>query len=313
MDRLDAMGVFVAVAKLGSFAAAARQLRLSPSVATRAIAQLEDQLGLVLITRTTRSLRLTESGAIHLQSCQQILEDVDAAERRVRGENAEPRGELTIAAPIVFGRLHVLPIVARILVRRPALTIRLSLADRMVNLVDEGVDVAVRIGDLADSSLVAVKLGAVSRILVASPAYLGERGAPKAPSELLQHDVIAFEGVDATDEWRFAAGEKPVRVAARLAVNTADAAIAAAEAGMGITRALSYQVKASVLAGRLVPLLQEFAPPPVAVSAIHSARRIASANVAAFIKTARSHFRANPILAVEDWGIPESAAPWTNG
>src|SRR5713226_4113024 len=165
MDRLDAMRIFVAVAKLGSFAEAARQLRLSPSVATRSIAQLEDQLGLMLLTRTTRSLRLTDRGEIFLESCQQILADIDGAERRVRGENAEPRGELKVAAPIVFGRLHVLPVVNRILKEHRGLAVRLALSDRNVNLVDEGIDIAVRVGVLADSSLIAIKLGEVSRVL----------------------------------------------------------------------------------------------------------------------------------------------------
>ena len=161
MDRLDAMRIYVAVARLGSFAKAARQLRLSPSVVTRSIAQLEDQLGVTLLTRTTRSVRATDRGEIYLESCQQILEDIDGAERKVRGENAEPRGDLKVAAPIAFGRLHVLPVVNRMLTDHRALSVRLTLSDRNVLLVDEGVDVAVRIGDLADSSLIAVKLGAV--------------------------------------------------------------------------------------------------------------------------------------------------------
>src|SRR5271165_719991 len=301
MDRLDAMRIFVAVAKLGSFAEAARQLRLSPSVVTRSIARLEEQLGLTVLSRTTRSLRLTERGEIYLESCQQILEDIDGAERRVRGENAEPRGDLKVAAPILFGRLHVLPVVNRVLSEHHALSIRLTLSDRNVHLVDEGVDVAVRIGELADSSLIAIKLGAVSRVLVASPAYLKERGVPSSPTKLAAHDTIAFESLDATNEWRFRAGEKTVRVEPRLAVNSADAAIAAAEAGIGITRALSYQIKAAVLAGRLVPILQAFAPPQSPVSAVYPARRIASANVAAFVKAARDHFRANPIVPMEEW------------
>jgi DNA-binding transcriptional LysR family regulator len=303
MDRLDAMRIFVAVAKLESFAEAARQLRLSPSVVTRSIAQIEDKLGLTILSRTTRSVRLTERGQIYLESCQQILEDIDSAERRARGEDAAPRGELKVAAPILFGRLHVLPIVNRILDQHRALSIRLSLSDRNIHLVDEGIDVAVRIGELADSSLVAVKLGAVSRVLVASPGYLKERGIPRSPTELSGHDIIAFESLDPTNEWRFSVSEKPVRVEPRLAVNSADAAIAAAEAGIGITRTLSYQVKASVLAGRLVPVLQKFAPPQTPVSAIYPARRIAFANVAVFVKAARSHFMANPIAPVEEWSL----------
>ena len=302
MDRLDAMRVFVTVAKLGSFAEAGRQLRLSPSVVTRSVAQLEDQLGLMLLTRTTRSIRLTERGEIYLESCQQILEDVDGAERRVRGESAEPRGDMKVAAPIVFGRLHVLPVINRILVQHRALSIRLCLSDSNVHLVEDGIDVAVRIGELADSSLIAVKLSAVSRVLVASPGYLKQRGIPGTPAELSNHDVVAFENIDATNEWRFGGNEKPVRIEPRLAVNSADAAIAAAEAGIGITRALSYQVQASVLAGRLVPILQQFAPAQAPVSVVYPARRIASANVAAFVKAARNHFMANPIVPLEEWG-----------
>jgi len=301
MDRLHTMRVFAAVARLESFAEAARRLRLSPSVVTRSIAQLEDQLGLTLITRTTRSLRLTERGEVYLESCRQILEDIDGAERRVRGESAEPRGSLKVAAPILFGRLHVLPIVSRVLNEHKDLSIRLTLSDRNIHLVDEGIDVAVRIGELADSSLIAVKLGVVSRTVVASPGYLKLRGVPRLPAELVGHDIVAFEGIGAIDEWRFSSHEKPIRIDPRLSVNSADAAIAAAEAGIGITRTLSYQVKDAVLAGRLVPILQQFAPPEAPVSAIYPARRIASANVAVLVKAARDYIKANPLIAVKDW------------
>jgi DNA-binding transcriptional LysR family regulator len=300
MDRLDAMRIFAAVARLGSFVQAARELRLSASVATRSVARLEDRLGLVLITRTTRSLRLTERGEIYLESCRRILEDIDDAERKVRGGNAEPRGAMTVAAPIVFGRLHVLPIIGRMLERHRGLTIRLRLSDRNIDLVEEGVDVAIRIGELSDSNLLAAKLGAINRVVVASPDYLNARGVPELPAHLADHDIVAFEGIDATNEWRFGAGEKPVRVEPRLTLNSADAAILAAEAGVGITRALSYQVKASVLAGRLIPVLRAFATPRVPVSAVYPPRRIASANVAVFMKTARSHSTANPVAPAEN-------------
>jgi DNA-binding transcriptional LysR family regulator len=303
MDRLGAMRVFVAVAKLRSFTEAARLLQLSPSVVTRSIARLEDQLGLTLLLRTTRSLRLTERGELYLQSCQQILQDVDSAERRVRGENAEPRGTLKVAAPVVFGRLHVLPIVSRVLRDHRDVTVELTLSDRNIHLVEEGVDVAVRIGELADSSLIAVKLGAVSRAVVASPVYLKERGVPKSPAELPGHDIIAFEGIGATDQWRFHPGGKLVRLEPRLTVNSGDASIAAAEAGIGITRALSYQVRASVIAGRLIAILQQFAPPASPVNAIYPARRIASANVAVFVNAARDYFKAHPLLPAEEWRL----------
>jgi DNA-binding transcriptional LysR family regulator len=301
MDRLGAMRVFVTVATLRSFSEAARRLQLSPSVVTRSVAQLEDELGLTLLLRTTRSLRLTERGELYLESCQQILQDIDSAERRVRGEDAAPRGMLKIAAPTMFGRLHVLPIVNRLLRDHGDVTVELALSDRNVHLVEEGIDVAVRIGELADSSLIAVKLGVVSWVVVASPAYLKKRGVPKSPAELTAHDIVAFEGLGATNEWRFRGGGKPVRLAPRLIVNSIDAAIAAAEAGIGMTRSLSYQVERSVTAGRLTPVLQQFAPAPSPLHAIYSPRRIASANVAVFIRAARDYFKEHPLVPVEEW------------
>jgi DNA-binding transcriptional LysR family regulator len=303
MDRFDAMRVFVSVATRGSFAEASRSLRLSPSAVTRAVAWLEDELGLSLLTRTTRSLRLTERGATFLESCRQILDDLDDAERRVRGEDAEPRGEMTVAAPVVFGRLHVMPIVDGLLRAHPALKVRLLLSDRNVHLVEEGVDVAVRIGSLADSSLVATTLGAVSRVLVASPAYLAQRGAPASPLDLSAHDLIAFDGLGSVDEWSFATLDRPLRIEPRLSISSLDATLAGAEAGLGITRALSYQVEAAVREGRLALVLQAFATTPLPVSAVYPARRIGSANVAAFTKAAREHFRGNPLAPVETWGV----------
>jgi DNA-binding transcriptional LysR family regulator len=305
MDHLGAMRVFVAVAKLGSFTEAARRLQLSPSAVTRAVAQLEDQLGLTLLLRTTRSLRLTERGELYLESCQQILQDIDGAERRARGENAEPYGSLKIAAPVVFGRLHVLPIVGRLLREHHEVTVELMLSDRNVHLLEEGVDVAVRIGELADSSLIAVKLGAVERVVVASPGYLKQRGVPTSPAQLAGHDIVAFEGIGAVDQWRFHPGGRALRLEPKLTVNSIDASIAAAEAGVGITRVLSYQVKAPVTAGRLTPILQQFAPPPSPVNAIYPARRVASANVAAFVAAARDYFKAHPLVPVDEWRLRE--------
>ena len=287
------MRAFVAVAEHGSFADAARRLRLSPAGVTRAVALLEDQLGVLLLSRTTRSVRLTERGALYRETCSRLLEDLDAGEKRVRGEGAAPRGTLTVAAPLVFGRLHVLPIVMGLLAEHAGLSIRLTLSDRIVSLVEEGVDVAVRIGELADSALRAIKLGEVRRMAVASPAYVARRGMPSAPTELAQHDVIAFEGIESTDEWRF--GAAGIRVAPRLWVSSADAAIAAAEAGLGITRALSYQLRAALEAGRVVAVLEAHAPPASPIHLVYPARRQGSANLAAFLAAARSHFHANPL------------------
>jgi DNA-binding transcriptional LysR family regulator len=304
MDRLSAMRAFVAVANLGSFAEAARGLRQSPSVITRQIAQLEEQLDLMLFSRTTRSVRLTERGRIFLESCRQILDDLEAAERAVRGESAAPRGELTVSAPITFGRLHVLPVVNALLAEHPALRIRLTLSDRNLRLAEDGIDVAVRIGALEDSSLMAVRLGALSQVVAAAPAYLARRPAPQTPAGLGDHDLIAFDGVGATNEWRFGSGETAVRVVPRLTVNSADAAVAAAEAGVGITRAMSYQLQASILAGRLVPILRAFAPASIPVSAVYPARRIASANVTAFVQAARAWFRGHPVEPLDAWLAP---------
>ena len=289
MDRLDAMRAFVTVARLGSFAEAARRLRLSPSAVTRAVAGLEDQFGATLLIRTTRSVRLTERGQAYLDSCQRLLEDLDTAERRVRGENAEPFGELTVAAPVTFGRLHVLLVVAELLGRYPALRVRLALSDRNAHLVEQGIDLAIRIGELEDSSLIAARLGAVGRWLVASPAYLAARGTPASPAALADHDLIAFEGVEASGEWRFS-GAAPVRVEPRLLVNSVDASIAAAEAGVGIGRVLSYQAAEAVEQGRLARVLDAFAPPALPVSALYPARRADQANLAVLLEALRRRF-----------------------
>lgn len=299
MDHLDSLRVFVSVATHGSFAEAARRLRLSPSVVTRSVADLEQRLGLMLLHRTTRSVRLTDRGEIYLESSRRILADIETSDAQVRGANAAPRGLLNITAPILFGRLHVLPIVSKTLKQHSELTIRLTLSDRYVHLADEGVDLAIRIGPLADSSLMATKLGAVNRVLVASPAYLEARGLPRTPRDLIDHDIVAFENVDATNEWRFDADRKTVRVSPRLMVNSADAAIAAAEDGLGITRALSYQVREGVLAGRLVLLLSEQMPETLPVSAVFPARRLTSANLNAFLEAARAHFKAHPLNPIQ--------------
>ncbi len=301
MDRIDAMRAFVAVAAHESFAEGARQLRQSPSAVTRAIGQIEAELGILLFNRTTRIVRLTDRGRVHFESCRRILDDIAAADRLVRGEDAEPRGLIDIAAPVLFGRLHVLPITLALMARYPALEARLVLSDRNVHVVDDGFDLAVRIGALPDSSLMAVRLGSVCRTVVASPAYLAARGTPAAPADLARHDVIAFANLDAVDAWHFGAGNKPVRVFPRLTVNSAAAAIAAAEAGAGITHCLSYQVREAVRAGRLVLLLPGHMPPPAPVSVLFAANRHGAPNVAAFVAAARAHFAANPLLPPAEW------------
>jgi DNA-binding transcriptional LysR family regulator len=306
MDRIDSLRAFVAVAHAGSFAAAARQLRMSPSLVTRAVAQLEAELGVTLFARTTRVVRLTERGAIHLDSSRRLLDDWQAAVHKVRGEDAAPRGTLSVAAPLLFGRLHIQPIIAGLLAAHPQLQARLVLSDRNVHLVDDGFDAAVRIGTLPDSSLMATRLGEVCRATVASPAYLAARGTPAVPGELAGHDLIAFENLEANNDWHFGGdgvAAEAVRIVPRLTVNSADATIAAAEAGLGITRVLSYQVEAAVKAGRLTLLLPAFTPPPVPVSVVWPSNRQAAVNVTAFVTAARTRFRAHPLVPAALWGV----------
>lgn len=288
MDRILALRTFAAVARLRSFAAAARQLRLSPTAASRAVALLEDELGTPLLLRTTRSVSLTAEGATYLEACQSALEGLDDAARRIRGEDAEPHGRLVVTAPVVFGRLHVLPIVTRLLREHPRLSVQLQLADRLVHLAEEGIDAALRIGDLADSALHHVKLTQVRRVLVASPAYLALRGVPTEPLQLAGHTLIAFDNFTQNGEWRFTASGRPaLRVEPRLVTNSVETAIDAAVAGLGITRVLSYQVREHLAAGRLRTMLEAFDPPPVPVSLVFSASRRGSANVNALVKAAQ--------------------------
>ncbi len=291
------MRLFTTVARRGSFAEAGRQHRVSASVVTRMIAQLEAELGLTLLNRTTRSVRVTERGHIYLESCLQILADLDAAEARARGENTEPRGVLRVTAPITFGRLHVLPVVNRMLAAHPALKIRLTLSDRNVHLVEDGIDIAIRIGALADSSMIAVRVGSVGRVVVASPDYLASRGTPLYPAALGDHDLIAFDMLDAGTEWRFQDGDEAVRIEPRLTVNSADAALAAAADSVGITRALSYQAAEWLATGRLVRLLRSHETPPIPISIVYPAHRIPAASVTAFVTTARAYFREHPVTA----------------
>lgn len=296
MDRLDRLKTFVAVSERGSFAEAARQLRLSPAAATRAIAALEEELGVALLRRTTRSVRLTDEGAAYLERCRSVLGDLEDAARSLRDEHGEPRGKLVVTAPIMFGRLHVLPIVARLMHDHPALRVHLMLADRLVKLVEGGIDVAVRIAELADSALHAVKVGEVQRVLVASPAYLKSRGAPRLPSDLAGHDIVAVESLSANNEWRFGGPSREAfRFEPRLLVNSVDAAIAAAVDGLGVTRVLSYQVARLLAEQRLRCVLPEFAPAPVPVNLVFQASRHRTPNARAFLAAARAHFKDAPL------------------
>jgi DNA-binding transcriptional LysR family regulator len=239
---------------------------------------------------------LTPEGAAYLDRCRIALDELDDAERSLRGENAEPRGELIVTAPVVFGRMHILPIVTKLLRAHPQLDVHLILVDRVIRLVEEGIDVAVRIADLSDSSLHAIRVAEVRRVLVASPAYLAERGVPAHVSDLLKHDLIAFDSFALNSEWRFTQSGRPsIRCEPRLLTNSVEAAIDAALDGLGIARALSYQVDAHVRAGRLRYVLPEFDPPGVPVSLLFQASRRGSPNVRALIAAAQEYFRSGKI------------------
>ena len=292
MDRLAAINVFVAIAEAGSLSAAGRRLGMPLSTVSRYLAALEDQVGVRLITRTTRELALTEPGRHYLQSCRRIVAELEAAELRLAGEHQEPQGELAVTAPVVFGRLHVQPVVVEFLRMFPRVTARLLLVDRTVDLIEEGLDVSVRIGALPDSSLIAARVGSIRHITCASPAYLASRGRPSSPQELRNHDCISFTALSPVERWSFA-GPKPQRVNLhpRLTVNTAEAAIDAAVAGLGITRVLSYQAARPVADGSLRLILENFEPEEMPVNILHREDRLPQAKVESFIAFAVPRLR----------------------
>ena len=292
MDRLLTLEMFVAVASEGGFAAAARKLNSSPPAVTRGIAALEARLGTQLFHRSTRAVALTDEGAAFLEQARRILVDLAGAERELRGAAAEPRGQLHVTAPVMFGRLHVLPIVSALMAEHRELMVRMMLIDRNVRIVEEGIDVAVRIGALADSGLKAVRIGWVRQMLVASPAYLARRGAPQTIAELAQHDLIGTMGPRAAGEWQLASGKWRLDPRPRLVVNTVDAALAAAEAGLGIANLLSYQLADALTAGRLIALLAGEQPPALPVHLLFEPSRAALPAVRSFVEAMKGRMRA---------------------
>jgi DNA-binding transcriptional LysR family regulator len=294
MDRIDAMQAFVAVAELEGFAPAARKLGLSPSGVTRLIAALEERLGARLLQRTTRSVALTDAGARYLVRARRILADLEEAEASIQAERTRPSGRLVVSAPIGFGRLHVSPVMSEYLKRYAEVSGELRLADRMVNLVEDGVDLAVRIGHLADSSLVARHVGEMRRVVVASPGYLKAHGEPKTPEAIASHQTIQFGGAAASPDWRFVRDGRDVRVTPvpRLTTNSADAAIQYAVRGGGLTRVLAYQAADAIKAGRLKILLAKFEPPSLPIHVVYPTSRLLSAKVRAFIDL---------VVEISDW------------
>lgn len=298
MDRLQAMEVFVAVVDSGGFASAARKLDLSAPVVTRAVAELEARLGLRLLTRTTRSVRVTEAGARYAEDCRRILTDVGDSEAATMGSRSQLKGLLSVTAPVLFGNLHVTPIVTDYLRRYPEVDAQCVFVDRVVNLVDEGLDVAVRIGELPDSSLRAIGVGQVRRMLLASPGYLAAHGRPQRPEALSRHTLIQPTQVAPYPEWRFAEDGRPLvqRIRPRLRTTTNDAARSFAMAGLGIARLLSYQAADALARGELLPVLEDFEPPAIPVHVVHHEGRHMMQKVRAFVDLAVDTLRANPAL-----------------
>ena len=300
MDHLDSLRAFVAVADSAGFAAAARKLGLSAPAVTRAVAAIETRLGAQLLQRSTRSVRLTEVGARFLDDCRRILAELDEAEASAGGAHTAPQGQLAITASTMFGRLHVAPILLDFLALHPSLTVRSLFVDRVVHLLDEGFDLAVRIAHLPDSSLTAVPVGAVRRVVIASPEYLARHGVPRTPAELARHDAVGFsQDGGASAPWVFHRGAERELAQPRmqLIANAGEVGIDAAIRGLGLARALAYQVDADVLAGRLKIVLAEFEPAPIPVHLVYVAGRKAPAKVRAFIDFAAERLRSVPVLS----------------
>ncbi len=276
MDRLEAMTILVAAAETGSLSAASRQLRIPLATVSRRVSELEAHLDVRLFHRGHRKVVLTDAGQSYVASCRRILEEVAEAERTASGEYRAPRGELIISAPAMMGRSHVLPVVEEFLRAYPDINIRMQFTDRQVNFVEEHVDLAVRVGELADSSnLIAARVGLIRATLCASPAYLSRRGTPKKPADLKKHDCVVHEGHPTARNWQFfgTGPTQTIPVASRLSVNLADAAVAAAMAGVGIARVLSYLIDDLVRTGELIPLLEAYEPSPLPVSVIYPSQR----------------------------------------
>lgn len=272
MDRLEAMTLLLAAVEHGSLSKASRELRLPLASVSRKVAALESHLKATLLIRSTQGLELTPTGRSYVAAAKAILEQLSEVERTAAGEYTEPKGDLAVTAPILLGRLHVLPVVTQFLATFPEITVSLMLTDRVARFPDDQIDAAVRVGTPPDSSLIGTRLGEVRRVMCASPDYLASNGVPETPDDLVRHEVISFENVALPTTWTFESGgiEKRVTFHSRLSVDTIDAAIDAGLAGTGLIRALSYQVAEHVRAGRMQVVLESFESAPLPVHLIYA-------------------------------------------
>jgi len=291
MDRLGAMSVFVSVVSAGSFSAASRELRMPLPTVSRRVAELESHLDAKLLVRGTRKLALTDAGEAYLAACRRVLDAVAEAERGAAGEYNTPQGELVMTAPVTFGRLHVVPIAAEFLAAHPQVDLRLVLSDRPLNLIDDHLDLALRVGELPDSSLVAARVGKVRSVICASPGYLQRFGTPRSLAALSDHECVSFAALGSAESWHFPEGGE-IRIHSRLIVSTAEAALEAALCGVGLTRLLSYQIANAVRSRELIVVLRKFEPAPVPVSLIYVRERRVSGKLRAFLDFAAARLRA---------------------
>jgi DNA-binding transcriptional LysR family regulator len=294
MNRLESMSILVAVVDAGSLSAAARRLGMPLATVSRKVGELESHLKTRLLHRTTRRLSLTEAGESYVAACRRILEEIGEAERAATGEYASPKGELVVTAPVVFGRLHVVPVVADFLAHYPEIDISLVFTDRVVHLMDEHTDVAIRIGELPDSALMATGVGTVRRVICASPDYLVAHGVPDRPRDLAKHECVTFEVLASKRAWTFGSGksELSVPVRSRLAVNTAEAAIEAAMLGVGLIRVLSYQVADAVRDNALCVVLDAFESAPLPINLVHKGQAPLPLKLRAFLDFVTPRLRA---------------------
>ena len=299
MDRLDLMTIFVAVAEAESFSGGARRLAMSPPAVTRAISALESRLAVKLLDRTTRYVRVTELGQRYLDDARRIIAEVDEAEDALVGINGTPKGQLTLTAPVLFGKMFVMPVVVEYLQRYPSMDVSALFLDRVVNMMEEGVDVGIRVGELPDSSLKAVRVGQIRRVLCASPQYLAEYGVPNHPHDLQQHRIVAATGVTPSVEWKFWQEQQAlsVRLRPRLTVTTNDGAIESALAGFGVTRLMSYQIAHFVENGQLQILLPDFESAPLPIHVLHREGRHKSARVRSFVDLVVERLRQEKALS----------------
>ena len=285
MDRFESMTAFVAVAKAGGFSAAAREIGVPLATVSRRVADLEAELGARLLSRSTRRVALTETGQAYFASCQRVLDDLKDAEEAVTGEYRTPRGELAITASLAFGRMHVQPVALEFLAAYPEINLRMLLLDRVVDLLEDHVDIAVRIATLPDSSLVARPLGFVNMIVIASPQYLEKRGTPRHPAELTGHDCITWSAMPPHNSWWFNvdASDRAFPLHVRLATTAAESAVAAAQSGLGLAQTTCYQAEQGLRDGSLVTVLREFDCSPTPVSLVYAGNRLLPLKMRAFI------------------------------